>query len=92
MSKGEREITSKLNHFDRGREFFNREKEESHQRPQMLGVQGEKSHVFKRGKTCSYLVVCICSDFLCSDFLFPIFSQYPMQDSGGARHLREGNP
>ena len=24
-------------------------------------------------------------------FLFPIFSQYPMLDSGGARHLRERN-
>ena len=26
-----------------------------------------------------------------SDFLFPIFSQYPMYDSGGARHLRKRN-
>src|SRR3954468_17051934 len=26
-----------------------------------------------------------------SDFLFPIISQYPMPDSGGARHLRERN-
>ena len=28
---------------------------------------------------------------VCSDFLFPIFSQYPILDSGGARHLREEN-
>ena len=26
-----------------------------------------------------------------SDFLFPIFSQYPMLELGGARHLRERN-
>ena len=58
--------------------------------------RGEKLHVFKRGKTCSYLIIfdCLhylCCFFFCSDFLFPIFSQYPMQDSGGARHLRERN-
>ena len=49
-------------------------------------------HVFLRGKTCSYVPICIISDFaFCSIFLFPIFSQYPMLDSGGARHLRERN-
>ena len=32
----------------------------------------------------------LCFSFS-SDFLFPIFSQYPMLDSGGARHLRERN-
>ena len=56
MSKGEREITSKLNHFDRGREFFNREKEESHQRPQMLGVQEERSHMSLRGERHDYVI------------------------------------
>ena len=72
----------------RGREYSGGE------RPQMLGVQEERSHMSLRGgKTCSYLIVCISYvSFLCSDFLFPIFSQYPMLDSGGARHLREGNP
>src|SRR3954468_8803298 len=44
------------------------------------------------GNTCSYVL--ICTKFysfisFSSDFLFPIFSQYPMSDSGGARHLRE---
>ena len=34
-------------------------------------------------------VLFVC--FLCSDFLFLIFSQYPVQDSGGARHRREWN-
>ena len=54
--------------------------------------RGEMPHVFLRGKTCSYVLICISSDFaFCSVFLFPIFSQYPMLDSGGARHLRERN-
>ena len=47
-----------------------------------------------RGKTCSYVLICIkFYPFVSfsSDFLFPIFSQYPMLDSGGARHLRERN-
>ena len=49
-------------------------------------------HVFLRRKTCSYVPICIISDFpFCSVFLFPIFSQYPMLDLGGARHLRERN-
>ena len=44
MSKGEREITSKLNHFYRGRKYSGRE------RPQMLGVQEERSHMSLRGE------------------------------------------
>ena len=44
MSKGGREITSKLNHFYRGREYSGRE------RPQMLGVQEERSHMSLRGE------------------------------------------
>ena len=71
----------------------------------MLGVQEERCpHVFLRGETCSYDLLClfalayISSDHhsylsglfsFSSDFPFPIFSQYPMLDSGGARHLRE---
>ena len=102
MSKGEREITSKLNHFYRGgrilrrKELFN-EKEVSHQRPRILGVQEERSYMSLRGERhvhiWSYLIACISSVvfFFCSDFLFPIFSQYPIQDSGGERHLRGGN-
>ena len=46
------------------------------------------------GKTCSYVLICIkFYPFVSfsSDFLSPIFSQYPMLDSGGARHLRERN-
>ena len=73
----------------------------------MLGVQEERCpHVFLRGDTCSYVLLClfalacISSDHhsylsalfsFSSDFLFPIFSQYPMLDSGGARHLRDRN-
>ena len=54
----------------------------------MLDVQEERC--LFGGKTC------ICIKFypfvsFSSDFLFPIFSQYPMSDSGGARHLRERN-
>ena len=55
MSKGEREITSKLITYEgesikeekeisRGREYSGRE------RPQMLGVQEERSHMSLRGE------------------------------------------
>ena len=38
---------------------------------------------------CAYLhQLCLFVPFN-SDFLLPIFSKYPMLDSGGARHLRE---
>jgi hypothetical protein len=46
MSKGEREITSKLNHFYRGREYSGGECK----KPQMLGVQEERSHMSLRGE------------------------------------------
>ena len=61
MSKGEREITSKLNHFYRGREntqrerILHKEKEVSHRRPQMLGVQEERSHMSLRGEIHVYI-------------------------------------
>ena len=42
--------------------------------PQMLGVQEERSHMSLEGKDMFMLFVCL----LCSDFLFPIFSQYPI--------------
>ena len=53
MSKGEREITSKLNHFYRGREYSGGET------PDAWCSRGEKSHVFKRGKHV-YVVAPIC--------------------------------
>src|SRR3954463_5219900 len=96
MSKGEREITSKLNLSYRGRkrEYSGGEKVISSMTPDAWCSRGEMSHVFKRGKTC--LFACFSSSsvdyiFYCSDFPFPIFSQYLMLDSGGARHLRKGN-
>ena len=60
MSKGEREITSKLNHFYRGREntqgervLLQGERSITSKAPDAWCSRGEKSHVFKRGKTCS---------------------------------------
>ena len=65
---------------------------------QMLGVQEERCHMSYWGERhvhmCLFALVCtssVHSDSFSSDFLFPIFSQYPMLDSGGARHLRERN-
>ena len=64
----------------------------------MLGVQEERSHMSSRGERHVHICLFALALFIsfelwfCSDFLFPIFSQYPMLDSGGARHLREGNP
>ena len=54
---------------NRGSEtFFSKE------RPHLFGIQrGEKLHVF-RGERHAYVVLCL----LCSIFLFPIFSQYPL--------------
>ena len=46
MSKGERELTSKLNHIERGREVI------ASKAPDAWCSRGEKTHVFKRGKTC----------------------------------------
>ena len=59
----------------------------------MLGVQEERCHMSSWGERHVHMCLfALCSDFAsCSDFLFPIFSQYPMLDSGGARHLRERN-
>ena len=85
MSKGEREITSKINPSYRGRKReYSRGESSIIKDPRCLCSRGEMSHVFKRGKTC--LVACFSSSsvvsFFCSDFLFPIFSQYPMQIQG----------
>ena len=58
----------------------------------MLGVQEERCHMSLRGERHVWLLAlaqALLFLFCCSDFLFPIFSQYPMLDSGGARHLRE---
>ena len=60
----------------------------------MLGVQEERCHMSLRGERHVWLLAlaqALLFPFRCSDFLFPIFSQYPMYDSGGARHLRERN-
>src|SRR3954462_6245921 len=56
MSKGEREITSKLNPSYRGRkrEYSGREKVISSKTPDAWCSRGEMSHVFKRGKTCLF--------------------------------------
>ena len=61
----------------------------------MLGVQEERCHMSLRGERHVWLLALAQAllFLVCYfDFLFPIFSQYPMLDSGGARHLREGNP
>ena len=72
---GEREITSKLNHFYRGRIIRKRE------RPQMLGVQEERSHMSLRGERHVNLCYDLCSDLFCSDFvsLFCPIIQYKIQ-------------
>ena len=72
----------------------------------MLDVQEERCHMSFWGKDmfiCAYLhwftlaliiihIFQLCSFIsFSSDFLFPIFSKYPMLDSGEARHLRERN-
>ena len=62
MSKGEREITSKLNHFYRGGEYSGWESYHF-KRPQMLGVQEERSHMSLRGErhVHIYLVAMPCA-------------------------------
>ena len=54
MSKGEREITSKLNHINRGREISlggeNTQGESNLQGSQMLGVQEERCHMSSWGE------------------------------------------
>ena len=70
MSKGEREITSKLNTSYRGRkrEYSggerspggeNTQEESNSKGSQMLGVQEERCHMSSRGgrKTCSYVLI-----------------------------------
>jgi hypothetical protein len=46
MSKGERELTSKLNHIEKARDII------TSKTPDAWYSRGEKSHVFKRGTTC----------------------------------------
>ena len=78
MSKGEREITSKLNPSYRGRkrEYSGGEKVISSKTPDAWCLRGEMSHVFKRGKTC--LVACFSSSSVVSFFfaliLFSLYS------------------
>ena len=59
MSKGEREITLKLNHFYRGRKYAGAES--NHQRPQMLGVQEERCHMSSWGERHVHM---FCCDYL----------------------------
>ena len=49
---GEREITSNLNHFYRGENT-----QVERVTPDVGCSRGEKLHVFKRGKTCSYVLI-----------------------------------
>ena len=74
MSKGEREITSKLNHIHRGREYSRRES--NHQGPQMLGVQEERSHMSLRGERHVYVMFLIWSVLLW--LCFPTLFHYPI--------------
>src|SRR3954471_10491855 len=99
MSKGERERSHQSLSSGRKREKVLRGRKrspggENTQGSQMLDVQEERCHMYFSGKTCLYMLICIkLYSFISfsSDLLFPIFSQYPMSDSGGARHLRERN-
>ena len=76
MSKGEREITSKLNHFKRGRVYFKQGEICNHiQRPVMLGVQEERSHMSLRGERH---VMFLWSDMFLLWFCFPTFTHYPI--------------
>ena len=59
MSKGEREITSKAYHLQR-RKKSPRGREYS-RIPDAWCSRGEMPHVFLRGKTCSYVLICISS-------------------------------
>ena len=76
LSKGKREITSKLNHFNRGREiYFNRrrdisrgrentQEESNPQGSQMLGVQEERCHMSSWGERHVHM----CLFYMSSDF------------------------
>ena len=63
MSKGEREITSKLNHIKGGECLITSKRE----RPQMLGIQEERSHVSLEGTDMS-----VCAMFLCDVICFAL--------------------
>ena len=52
MSKGERVITSKLNHFKRGESTSTWREIITSKAPDAWSSRGEKTHVFKKGKTC----------------------------------------
>ena len=49
---GEREITSKLNHFKRGESTSTGRVIITSKAPNAWSSRGEKTHVFKRGKIC----------------------------------------
>ena len=51
----------------------------------MLGVQEERSHMSLRGERHVYVIVMICFALI----FFPMFSHYPIQDSGGERLLEK---
>ena len=93
MSKGEREITSKLNSAKGGREnTSNRKEERNHIKPQMLGIQrGEKSHVFRGEKTCSCLLIWFALVLFALMFCSLTSPSIPYKIQGGVRHLREEN-
>ena len=59
----------------------------------MLGVQEERSHMSSRGERHVHICLFALALFIFELWFFvPYLLQYPMLDSGGARHLREGNP
>ena len=78
MSKGEREITSKLNHFYRGREYSGGESSSTRRqkyhfkRPQMLGVQEDRSHMSLRGEIHVHIWLFALALFLFLISLHPI--------------------
>ena len=62
MSKGEREITSKLNHISREE---NTQGESNLQGSQMLGVQEERSHMSLRGERHVHMCLFALALFIC---------------------------
>ena len=64
--------------------MFNRIKrrERERERPHMLGIQEERSHMSLRGER--HVSMCyVCYDCFALIFFYPIFSHYPISDSGG---------
>ena len=81
--KGGERVHIKVESFKRGRVLQKGERMlqtggEMNYMPQMLGVQEERSHMSLEGKDMFMLFVCL----LCSNFLFPIYSNIPYKIQG----------